>query len=104
MSSSVIELRTRHDFEEFKKHSRSVIFYGAKWCAACQELEPLYARIAKRYAKRVKMAHVDVEEAHLDFTSVPVFVSYRKGETLNSMVGTDKEGLKEFVAEALKAK
>lgn len=102
--SNVIELHSREEFEEFRKHSRAIVFYGAKWCSACQELEPLYARIAARYSKRIKMAHVDVEDAGLDFTAVPVIVSFRKGVLLNEILGTDKEGLKEFIKEAIQAK
>jgi thioredoxin-like negative regulator of GroEL len=102
--SYVAELHTREEFEEFKKHSRAVIFYGAKWCNACQDLEPLYGRIAARYHKRIKLAHVDVEDSGLDFTAVPVFVSFRKGIIINEILGTDKKGLKQFIREAIQIK
>lgn len=101
--SSVVEIKNREGFEAFKKHRRCVVFYGAEWCDACKGIENLYARIATRYRKKIRMAHVDVDKLQLDFSKVPIFVTYRKGKVLNTMVGANKEGLKELVKEAIQA-
>lgn len=100
--SKVIEITNLDQYETFKQaHRRGIIFYGAGWCHACKEIEPLYTRIANRYHKRIAMAHVDIDVCKLEFSKVPVFVSFRKGTQLDSMIGADNEGLKEFVKEAI---
>jgi thioredoxin-like negative regulator of GroEL len=101
---SVIELTTREEFERFKKYKRGVIFYGAKWCEGCKKLAPLYERIALKYHKYVKLAHVDIDVAKLDFSSVPVFVAYYKGQQINSLEGATVLELKAFIKAAIETK
>lgn len=104
MSSKVIEITNISDYDVFKRnHRRGIIFYGAEWCEACKEIMPLYTRIANKYYKRIAMAYADVERCKLDFSRVPVFVSFRKGVELNNMVGANKDSLKEFIKEAIEA-
>ena len=101
-SNKVIEIRTIEEYEKFKKkYNRSVVFYGAEWCHSCKEIEDLYSRIAKRYCKRVAMAHVDIDVANLDFTHVPVFVALRNGKQIDSIVGAERASLKELIKKAI---
>lgn len=100
--SKVIEINNKEEYSSFKtEHRRGVIFYGATWCEACEEIKPLYTRIANRYFKRIAMAYVDIDVCGLDFTSVPVFVSFRKGNQLNSMEGASERELKMFIKHAI---
>lgn len=102
MSSRVIEITSIDDYDKFKRnHRRGIIFYSAEWCEACKEIMPLYTRIANKYYKRIAMAHADIEVCKLDFSRVPVFVSFRKGTELNNMVGANKDALKDFIKEAI---
>lgn len=102
--SSVIDISDKSDYLEFKKHKRCIIFYGAKWCKGCREIQGLYERIANRYQKRIKMAHVDIDDAGLDFEAVPVFVTFYNGNVLNSMEGANVKGLKNLIKEVIEAK
>ena len=99
--NKVIEIHNVKEYEEFKKHARGVVFYGATWCHACKDIETLYARIANRYHKRIAMAHVDIDEANLDFSEVPVFVALRHGTQIDSVEGADKKGLKLLIKNAI---
>lgn len=102
VSSKVIEITNNEQYERFKKsHRRGIIFYGASWCKGCSQLAPLYERIANRYHGRIALAHADVEVCGLDFSKVPVFVAYRKGREINSILGADSERLREFVKGAI---
>lgn len=101
--NKVIHIRNRKDYDDFKNdHKRGVIFYGSKWCQACEEIEPLYIRIANRYHRRIALAHVDVDEAKLDFTAIPVFTALHNGKQIDSMEGADKEELKKLIKNAIK--
>ena len=99
----VIHITNLQEYSEFKKRPRGVIFYGAKWCKACKQIEPLYNRIGNRYHKQVALAHVDVDVANLEFSAVPVFVAMRNGKQIDSLQGSDKEGLKELIKKAIKS-
>ena len=104
-TDKVIEISNVKEYDEFKKkYDRGIIFYGAKWCHACEEIEDLYQRIAARYHGSIALAHIDIDVAKLDFTIVPVFVSFRNGKQLDSMDGADKSSLKKLIREAIKAK
>ena len=98
MSSKVIEITNGEEYNTFKNaHHRGIIFYGADWCDACTQIHPMYTRIANRYHKHVAMAHADITVCKLDFSRIPVFVSYYKGKELDSIEGADVEGLKQLV-------
>lgn len=100
--SKVLVITNREQYIAFKEtHRRGIIFYSADWCSACKEIEPLYTRIANRYHDRITMAYVDIDVCELEFSSVPVFVSYYEGTQLNSLEGADDDGLKLLVKEAI---
>lgn len=103
--SKVIRITNKQEYEEFKKaHRRGVIFYGAKWCEACTEMGDIYNRIANRYHEHVALAYADIDECHLDFSVVPIFISLRKGQQLNGMEGADRRGLKQLIKEVIQVK
>jgi len=105
MSSKVLSITNSKEYEAFKKtHTRGIIFYGASWCHACSEIEPLYTRIANRYHKRITLAHVDIDECKLDFERIPVFVGYYEGKELANMEGADSGGLKQLIKEIIEYK
>ena len=47
--------------------------------------------------QHIKLGIVDIDELNLDFSKVPVFVAYVKGEEVNNMLGSDPQGLKDFI-------
>lgn len=96
--SKVVNITNINEYELFKNsHKRGVILYGATWCQGCKDIEPLYTRIANRYYKRIAMAYADIDVCKLEFSRVPVLVSFHKGILLNSIVGVNRERLKEFI-------
>jgi len=104
VQSKVIRIRNVEDYDAFKKNNkRCVVFYSAEWCHACKSIGTLYTRIANRYYKRVAMAYVDIDEAKLDFTAVPVFVTLFNGKEMKNIEGSDEEGLKSIIKEVIKA-
>lgn len=103
--SKVVHITNNQQYFKFiRKYRRAVVFYGAEWCEACTDMWDLYTRIANRYDKYVAMAYVDIEVCKLNFGVVPIFVSLRKGEYLDSIEGADRVGLKQLVKEVILAK
>lgn len=105
MSNRVIEITNSKEYDAFKKnHTKGIIFYGADWCHACQQITPLYNRIANHYNDLVAFSHADIQRCGVDFSKVPVFIAYHNGKQINSMLGADSEGLKDFVKEVVQFK
>ena len=103
--SKVVQITNVNEYKKFKENNRrGVILYGAKWCHACEDIKPLYVRIANRYYKKIAMAYVDIEKCNLDFSKVPVLNSFYRGKITNSMEGASKSGLKEFIKDAIEYK
>lgn len=103
--SNLIRIGNIEEYDKFKKsYKRSVIMYSAKWCDACKDIEPLYGRIAKRYHKRIAFGYCDIDKADLDFTAIPIFVSFKNGRHLNSIEGADPAQLRKLIKEAIVCK
>lgn len=41
-----------------------VIDFSASWCPPCQQLKPIYAKLASKYEGKVTMVTVDVDDNH----------------------------------------
>lgn len=93
------------EHEVFKsKYPKSILFFGCTNCKACDDLYPLYYRIADRYKSKVKLAYIDVDQCGLDFTTVPFFVSLVNGKILDRMIGATPNELRNFVGNCIQAK
>lgn len=40
-----------------------IIDFSATWCGPCQQLKPIFHKVAKKYAGRVQFATVDVDDS-----------------------------------------
>jgi len=68
----------------------------APWCGPCRMVAPVLERLAVRYAGRVKVVKVNVDEnprtaARFDARSIPVLAMVRGGETVGRIVGAQPE-------------
>ncbi len=64
----------------------------AAWCAPCQQLKPVLEAVAQKYAGRVKVCGVNVDEAPLlatkyDVHALPTLLFMRGGEPVYRRVG-----------------
>jgi thioredoxin 2 len=69
----------------------------APWCAPCRMVAPVLERLAGRYAGRVKVVKVNVDEnpataARYDARSIPTLVLVRGGQPVGRVVGAQPEG------------
>lgn len=68
----------------------------APWCAPCRTVAPILERLAARYAGRVKVVKVDVDDnphasARFDARSIPTLALVRGGATVGRLVGAQPE-------------
>lgn len=72
-----------------------VDFY-ADWCGPCKMLAPAVERISERYAGKVKVCKVNVDEAYpvaasFGIQSIPTVILFKDGEMLDKSIGLVSE-------------
>lgn len=80
----------------------------APWCGPCRMVAPILERLAGRYAGRIKVVKVNVDDnrrtaARFDARSIPTLVFLRDGETVGRLVGAHPEPALRQQIEALLA-
>ena len=78
--------------EVLKSDVPVVVDFSATWCGPCKKLEPIVAELATQYAGKIKVAHVDVDQARqtamkFGVMSVPTVLYMKGGEVKNTQVG-----------------
>jgi thioredoxin 1 len=69
-----------------------VVDFSATWCGPCKQLKPIVEELATQYAGKVKIAHVDVDEARqaamkYGVMSVPTVLYIKGGQVRDSQIG-----------------
>lgn len=89
----VIETNDSH-FEEtvLKAEIPVVVDFSATWCGPCKKLEPVIHEIASDYEGRVRVVHVNVDQApataaRFAVLSVPTVVLFHNGEVKGQVIG-----------------
>ena len=72
-----------------------VDFY-ADWCGPCKMLAPVVDRISERYAGKVKVCKVNVDEAYpiaaaFGIQSIPTVIIFKDGELYDKSIGLVSE-------------
>jgi thioredoxin 2 len=73
-----------------------VVDLWAPWCRPCRLVTPVLERLASRYAGRVKVVKVNVDDnpaaaAHYEARSIPTLVMIRAGVAVDRLVGAHPE-------------
>ena len=69
-----------------------LVDFSAAWCGPCQRLKPIVEELATEYKGRVKVAHVDIDEAQntasrFSVMSVPTLKFVKDGEIVDEAIG-----------------
>ena len=64
----------------------------ATWCAPCKALAPVLEELADKYADKIKVVKVNVDEeesiaAKFGIASIPMVIFFKNGQTAASFVG-----------------
>lgn len=86
-----------HDFAAAVDTSALVLVdLWAPWCGPCRMVAPVLESLAKRYAGKLKVVKVNVDEApataaRYDARSIPTLLMMRNGQVTNRIVGAQPE-------------
>lgn len=69
-----------------------LVDFSAAWCGPCQRLKPIVEELSTEYKGRVKVAHVDIDEAQntasrFSVMSVPTLKFIKGGEVVDEAIG-----------------
>lgn len=80
-------------FENLLKRCRVVVAdFWAEWCGPCRMIEPVVEEITRRYAPKVAVAKINVDE-NSDLTieysvmSIPTLIVFNNGREVKRLVG-----------------
>jgi thioredoxin 1 len=78
--------------EVLKSDIPVLVDFSATWCGPCKKLEPIVEELAKDYAGKVKITHVDVDQARqtavkYGVMSVPTVLYMKDGDVKDTQIG-----------------
>lgn len=85
---------TDQDFQEkvIDSDKPVIIDFWAVWCGPCRQLSPVLEEIGEKYAEKVTVAKVNVDDnpgiaAQYGITSIPTVFVFKDGEKVATSVG-----------------
>lgn len=104
----VVNLTHDMNWENIIKSDKvTVAKFTANWCKPCQAINPVYQQLSERYAESANFFSIDVDDfdtiaAENRAITIPMFVTYRNGKTLQKYVGKEEDKIQGLIAESVK--
>jgi len=97
------------NFEEevLKSELPVLVDFWAEWCTPCLMVAPAIEEISRKYAGRLKVGKLNVDEnpltsAKYGIQSIPAFIFFKDGKVLGETAGAmPREALEEKIGEIL---
>lgn len=92
--SRVVNITNSDESDAFiARYPRGIIFFGSIRCPHCRTMTPVYENLADKY-KSVGFGHVETSKVEVDnLDGVPVFVGYKNGNPIETVIGARPEAL-----------
>lgn len=96
MSSALEVNDSNFDEEVLKAEAPVLVDFWAEWCGPCRMISPIVDKIAERYAERLKVVKVNVDDAQdiatrFGVMSIPNLKFFKGGEVVDEIVGAVPE-------------
>ncbi|MFO7323751.1 MAG: thioredoxin [Chloroflexota bacterium] len=85
-----------------------LVDFWAPWCGPCHMVAPVLDRVAQKYAGRIKVAKLNVDEnpataSRYRAMSIPMLLMFRNGEPVGKLVGAHPQpNIEQLVQQALR--
>ncbi len=73
-----------------------LVDFWAPWCAPCHMVAPIVEKIAERFAGKLKVVKLNVDEApelanQYRIRGIPALLLFKNGEVVNQLIGAQPE-------------
>jgi len=90
------EIFSYKDFKKAVESGIALVDFNTPWCAPCRAQDPILVRLAERFAERVAVVKVDVDENRktaltLGIQSIPTLIFFKNGREIQRFVGLQSE-------------
>ena len=90
--SEVILNSSNFEQEVINSSTPVLVDFWATWCGPCGMLAPVISQVAQKYAGKVKVGKVDVDEApelaeSFGVSSIPTLILFKDGQAVAQRVG-----------------
>lgn len=109
----MVDIRTPQDLEEaivgLQEDELLVLDFWAPWCQPCKVLAPVLEKVARKYAPRVRVAKINIDEQpalaqHFHVQSIPAVKLICGGKLVGQFNGAQPEQvIDEYIKKALPA-
>lgn len=89
---------TSADFEQevMQAEGPVLVDFWAPWCGPCRMMAPVIDAIAAKFAGRLKVAKVNVDEAgdlaaQFEIRSIPTLIMFKNGQPVDRLIGAVPE-------------
>ncbi|NCB37283.1 MAG: thioredoxin [Erysipelotrichia bacterium] len=92
-----LELNNTNFDTEVKNFSGSVLVdFWAPWCGPCRMMTPIIDSLATKYAGKVKIAKINVDDspdiaAKFNVASIPTLIFFKNGQAIHTSTGVVPE-------------
>lgn len=94
----ILHIKNESDFKSLVLNAKEVclVDFHAAWCPPCHALAPTVSALAKKYAGRVTVCKIDVDEAQsvaqrYKIRSIPTVLFIKNGEEIDRYIGVRQE-------------
>ncbi len=92
MADEVTVSSENFEAEVLKADIPVLIDFWAEWCMPCKMIAPALSELAEKYAGKVKLAKLNVDEeselaAQYNIISIPTLLMFKGGEVVRQHVG-----------------
>lgn len=99
VAKGVIEIKSEEELNNIIKTGNVIVdFHGEAWCGPCQQLAPVYKKVAED-TPNITFVKVNVDEVkRTDLHGVPTLVFFKEGKELDRKTGAlDDATLRELI-------
>ncbi|MFG6355439.1 MAG: thioredoxin [Acetatifactor sp.] len=80
------------DTEVLQAQGTVLVDFYADWCGPCKMMAPLVERMAEKYAGKIKIGKLNVEEAmeisdRYQVRNIPTFIFFQNGRAVETHIG-----------------